>query len=389
MVVALGPATASGSTLVGINEFGPSGTAGNLRYLPAREHTPGELVTHPRATVPEVRHTAAVLGMQPIGSWGVSHGCNEHGLTAGATNWRSRLGDGPRTLDGADLVRLTLERGRSAQHGLDLLTDLIERHGQTGESGDSVFLLADANESFVVEAAGNHWALLPCHQTRAVCDAGLIRQDWQRLSRGLGSLVLERNWWPADGTKLDFHASLGADRHERESLRRWSRATLALAQQEGALDPFCLRRLLSEHLDQCTDLAPSGAAWQGSWIANLVPGRSPLVWVAPAYLEQPLYFPLVVGVPLPQPWVEGLPTPRRRILRDDQATQAIYDRLQASFDQDVEAFLRDGSADAMLTAGQNWMNRHVELWTAEFGGVRSVVNPTRLRAEDMLAFITE
>ena len=258
MALALGSATANGSTLIGLNQFGGDSTT--LRYLPRREHAAGEQVNHPRAKLPEVRQTAAVLGCQATGSWGLSHGCNEHGLFVGRTAWHSRIAganDATRAVDGNDLVRLVLERGQSACQALDLLTEAIERHGQSGPDGDSVFLVADGREAFVVEAAANHWGLHVCHSTRAVCNVGLVRQDWHRLSRGLGTMVIERQWWPDDGTKLDFHESLldpGVD--ERDGLRRWSKATLMLAQQEGALDSASMRRLLAEHFEQCGDASP-------------------------------------------------------------------------------------------------------------------------------------
>ena len=386
MVVALGAATVTGGTLLGANEFGPSVSGSSLRYLPAREHAIGEQVTHPRARLSEVRQTGAVLGLQPAGGWGLSLGCNEHGLAAGATAWRSRLAGGNAGLVGPDFVRLVLERGRSASQALELLTELVERHGQSGTDGDSSFLLADAEEAFVVEAAGTHWALSPCHQTRAVCDVGLVRQDWQRLSRGLGEMVFEQRWWPSDGTKLDFHASLvDPSEDDREGLRRWSRATLALAQQEGALDPYCLRRLLAEHFEQCHSL---DQLWQGSWIVSLRPGQAPIVWLAPGQLTQPLYFPLVVGAALPQAWVEGLPATGIGARSEEERT-SLFDRLQAQFDQDIDAHVAAPGADERhRSAGGEWMNRHVESWLREIRTAQAPAEAIR-GPRDVHAFVTE
>ena len=395
MVVALGSATTNGSTLVGLNQFGLESTT--LRYLPRREHAVGEQVNHPRAVLPEVRQAAAVLGVQPAGSWGLAHGCNEHGLFLGRTAWHSRLAessDPDRSVDGNDLVRLVLERGQSACQALDLLTEAIERHGQSGPGGDSVFLVADAREAFVVEAAGNHWGLHVCHATRAVSDVGLVRQDWHRLSRGLGEMVLERKWWPGDGTKLDFHDSLvEPDTDERDGLRRWSRATLALAQQEGAIDATSMRQLLAEHFEQCgepaADVSPAKAPaarpeWQGSWIVSLSADRPPLVWSAPGSLGAPLHFPLVVGVPLPQVLLDG---PALSPSASGGFDAAVCDRLQETFDKEVEAALKTAhSGRDFLEAGQEWMNRHADLLLSALRGysttsVRTDVNP--------LAFISE
>ena len=113
--------------------------------------------------------------------WGLTHGINENRVAAGTACWQSKFTAGDSGLLGTDLVRLTLERSQSARQALDILTDLVSRHGQRGSGRpgqtDSVFLLADPKEAFVVEAAGSHWAMLECQQVRAVSDVALIRQD--------------------------------------------------------------------------------------------------------------------------------------------------------------------------------------------------------------------
>ena len=154
---------------------------------------------------------------------------------------------------------------------------------------------------------------------------------------------------------------------EREGLRRWSRATLALAQQEGAFDATSMRRLLAEHFEQCNE--PAGASmtktpiarpqWQGSWIVSLAADRPPIVWSAPGSLGAPLYFPLVVGVPLPQVLLDG---PALSTSASEGFEAAVCDRLQETFDKEVEAAsLTARSAQEFLDAGQEWMNRHADL----------------------------
>ena len=208
LVTALGAATVSGHTLVGVNFFGPGADQGGLCVLSPKVHAAGELVVHPRVRIPEARQTARVLGWQAPGSWGLKFGCNEHHLTVGLSRWRSRVPQSSAGLDGPDLVRLTLERAASARQATEVLCELIERQGQSSGQDDHIFLLADSREACVVEAAGTHWAHLECQQTRAVCDVALIRQDWQRLSRGLAEFVMKNGWWQNDGSKIDFHATL-------------------------------------------------------------------------------------------------------------------------------------------------------------------------------------
>ena len=61
----------------------------------------------------------------------------------------------------------------------------------------------------MIEAAGPHWVLAMIGSVRAVCDACMLRKDWDRISRGLSDLAIHRGWWPEDGSKIDFAGAMG------------------------------------------------------------------------------------------------------------------------------------------------------------------------------------
>jgi dipeptidase len=381
MAVALGDATANGQTLFAHSSHRPPQEMTTFQRVAGRAHELGEKVATQFIELPQARQTFTVLGSQPEGFWGYSHGVNEHGLAAGCARLSSKLEIDRPGLIGTDLVRLALERCRLAHQAVDLITDLIERHGQgvfpdcpAVVEGDSAFLVASPGEAFVLEAAGHHWVLQEPERVRAVSDVGTIRQDWARISRGLSSHVIGHGWWPADGSKIDpvdsVHASVMGT---ASALRRWGRATFLMEQQSGQIDVPFLRRLLADHYegmqgavdpfssgDGPTPLCRHGSG-PGGWIttasivANLQ-GREallPAAWCAFGPPCLTVFFPIYLDGDLPaaftssghQPGVTSVCTRtlhlneqlRRNPRRLPQVAEA-FARLQERFDRDVEEF---------------------------------------------------
>ena len=106
----------------------------------------------------------------PTWLWGAEHGVNEHGVAIGnerVSTIHDATSATPRLI-GMDLVRLGLERARSAAEAVDVLTGLLETCGQGGiadavrqEAYDSSFLIADPTQAFVLETAGSDYAVAP------------------------------------------------------------------------------------------------------------------------------------------------------------------------------------------------------------------------------------
>ncbi len=106
----------------------------------------------------------------PTWLWGAEHGVNEHGLAIGnerVSTTHDAAAATPRLI-GMDLVRLGLERARSAAEAVDVMTGLLETCGQGGiadatrqEAYDSSFLIADPTQAFVLETAGSDYAVAP------------------------------------------------------------------------------------------------------------------------------------------------------------------------------------------------------------------------------------
>ncbi len=134
---------------------------------------------------------AAFAGSQPTWLWGCEHGVNEHGVAAGNEKiWTTdRPKSRPAALLGMDIVRLVLERARTADEALEISTSLIETYGQGGsgepfsdEPYDSSFMFVDGNDGWIVETCNRSWAARPVGDGAAISNRISLTTDWTRAS---------------------------------------------------------------------------------------------------------------------------------------------------------------------------------------------------------------
>jgi secernin len=384
MVTALAGATVDGCTFFGHNSglAAPDGLA--LRLVPGRPFVLGEKVRTRHLELPQTRQTFTVLGSQRAGDWGYEQGVNEHGVAIGRAPLFTRLEAAQQGFIGTELVRLGLERARTARQAVDLLTDLLHRHGPAvpglmGAVGaDNAFLIADPSEAFAVETAGSHWVYQEVKEIRALPGgASTIRQDWDRISSGLSARAIEQGWWPADGNKLDFASAVTPPQHgAEEALRRWGRATLMLGEQQGHIDTAFVRRLLSDHYEGCADevdpfatgtgptpLCQHACGSQGhetaaSLVVELiaVPNHPRMAWCALGPPCLTVYLPIILVGELPAALTADSTTGslRARVQEwhrqlgkhpeiRDLARESLG-RLQGRFDQEAEDFAAEAAA---------------------------------------------
>jgi hypothetical protein len=409
MVVALKDASANETTLFGLNHHAAIAERHSVQIIPGHFHEPGQLVPIANLALPQVRQTFTVVGLQTQGSWGFNYGVNEHRVAVGATAWQSRLKDCPACFEGCDLVRLALERGRSALAAADVITDLVQRHGL---KSDHIYLIADSSEAFVLEACGNYWALLECGHTRVVTGAAMIRQDWRRLAPGLAAQVIEKGWWQDDGSKIDFIGCLGENTESaRNAQRRWGRASLTMSQQQGAIDLHFLRHMLGDHFQSNRDLLRSdkASALASSFLADLYRTDMPLVvWLSFGPPQVSLYFPICLAGELPAAFgaapammttiedrVQELCKLAQKKDSDTKLTLAL-ERLQTKFDQDADElfarsheYLAHGKPHLIAIFATEMMANHIELFNREYRrlfGVEEKQAPVENVAEECLFF---
>ena len=130
----------------------------------------------------------------PTWLWGAEHGVNEHGVAIGneRVSTTHDAASAKPALIGMDLVRLGLERARSAAEAVDVMTGLIEACGLGGiadamnqEAYDSSFLICDPSHAFVLETAGADYAVAPFPAGVAISNRISLGTGWTRASAGL------------------------------------------------------------------------------------------------------------------------------------------------------------------------------------------------------------
>ncbi len=241
-MAASGMATATGFTMFAKNSDRERNEAQFLEMLPAQEYGRGAVVRCTYVAIPQAARTHAVMLSRPFWIWGAEMGANEHGVVIGNEAVHPRaLPQRRETLIGMDLLRLGLERGATAAQAVDVITGLLEQHGQGGSCGhmarryyDNSFIIADATEVYVLETIGRRWAVERAGPTRAISNTYTIGADITAGSPDLEAYARAEGWWKGN-RPFDFAAAVtNPDNPGLSGARgRCARATELLARQMG------------------------------------------------------------------------------------------------------------------------------------------------------------
>jgi dipeptidase len=216
-----------------------------------------------------VAETAALVGSQPYWLWGLEHGVNEHRVAIGNETVYCKEPLGREGLLGMDLVRLGLERGRTAIEALEVMTDLLETHGQGGSGHvhlewpyHNAFLVADPSSAWILETSGRHWVAKPVTTVGNITNGLAIRADWTRGAADVTTFAVEQGWWPGGAGPVDFAAAYHADDTVPPNVcaQRRRRGAALLAESRGQMTTAALRTLLRDHYDAGTVHRPRDVA---------------------------------------------------------------------------------------------------------------------------------
>lgn len=272
-MVALGNSTADGSVIMAKNSDREPNEAQQIVVIPHATHEEGEMVQCTYIEIPQVRETYEVLLSKPFWIWGCEMGANEYGVTIGneAVFTKVPFEEEP-GLIGMDLIRLALERADTARKALDVIVELLEKYGQSGNCGltnefhyHNSFLIADPSEAWVLETAGRFWAAEKVQDVRTISNGLTIGSEWDLASPGLVEYAIERGWCES---REDFNfARCYSDplyTYFSASAARQRRSTELLRAQKGNITVETMMAVLRDHGPQ----AATDPDWQPDGVAN-------------------------------------------------------------------------------------------------------------------------
>lgn len=264
VLAAMPDATEHRRVLFGKNSDRPARECQPLYYSAGGPRPAGSQIQCSYVTVPEVGKVMATLGCRPYWCWGYETGMNEAGVAGGNVAVFTRghaQGQESLGLTGMDLLRLGLERGRSAEEAVDVIAGLLERYGQWGsavqgkdhEAGgyDNGFLLVDHQEGWVLETSGRRWVAQRFTQgVRSISNQLSIRTRWDKGSADIKEFAQSQGWWTP---KSEFDFALAYADHQRYSRQvshiRWKRSGQLLRTHQGHLDAAAMMGFLRDHYE--------------------------------------------------------------------------------------------------------------------------------------------
>ncbi|XP_033762357.1 secernin-3-like isoform X1 [Pecten maximus] len=218
MFVALPPATSDGCVIFGKNTDRPTGEVQEVIHVPKQDHEEGSKVMCTYIEVDQIPHTHAVILTKPAWMWGAEMGANEHGLCIGNVAVWSKL-NGPDDLKekllGMDLIRLGLERSKTARESLDVITGLLGQYGQGGPCAEepgltkwayhNSFLLVDSSEAWLLETVASHWAAEKLTGIHNVSNELTITTKFDLSSPGLEEAAEEAGLYRKEDGDFNFY----------------------------------------------------------------------------------------------------------------------------------------------------------------------------------------
>lgn len=256
-MVALGNSTRSGNLIFAKNSDRPLTEAQPLVVYPASDHEPDEKVRCTYIEIPQAAHTYRVLGSKPFWIWGFEHGMNEHHVVIGnEAVWAREPEEKEDGLLGMDLLRLGLERGKTAYEALHVITGLLEQYGQGGNAAlgmehryNNAFLIADENEAWILDTCGRRWVARKVKDVAGISNCYSTEEQWDEDSGDVKEYAYD-NGWISREVPFNFAKAYSAmNLKHRAAHPRYARLNKLLNQHKGSIDLNVIRSIQRDHFE--------------------------------------------------------------------------------------------------------------------------------------------
>jgi len=202
--VAVGNSTRDGSVILAKNSDRRSTEVQPFVYVPRTKHSEKKVkCTH--IEIPQAKETYAHMGSRIWWIFGYEMGLNEWGVAIGNEAAHTKEPKARTGLLGMDLIRLALERSKTAYEAMHIIIDLIAKHGQGGNCVNkettgrfytyhNAFIIADPDCAWVLETAGKYWVAKKVKDVWAISNLPSIESDFDEAHPELISHAVEMGW---------------------------------------------------------------------------------------------------------------------------------------------------------------------------------------------------
>lgn len=254
-MVALGNSTKDGSVLFAKNSDRQPNEPHIVIRVPRKTHGKGSKVKCTYIEIDQAPQTYEVLLLKPSWIWGCEMGCNEFGLNIGNEAVFTKEKYGKDSLTGMDMVRIALERCKTSDEALHMITDLLGQYGQGGNCGyekkftyHNSFLIADKTSAWVLETAGQYWAAERVRDVRSISNCLTIGSRFDLSHPELVKHAVDMGWCRDE---KDFHFarcySNSLITRFSGSKQRLAASSAVLQREKGNITVDTMKNILRSH----------------------------------------------------------------------------------------------------------------------------------------------
>ena len=184
-----------------------------------------------------------------------------------------------------DLLRLGLERGKTARESLNIITSLLENYGQGGGCAyndpswvyHNSFIIADPKEAYVLETADEWWVAERVGEVRSISNSISIKGQGDIRRDGIIQYAIEKNYCKDD---KDFDFAMTFSGLPTSSIpspySREGKSNILLNENIGKITPKLMMDFLMEH--QAGICMHGGFESTGSQVSHLMKEKKSLHW---------------------------------------------------------------------------------------------------------------